>query len=158
MSTCRMHYPAYSALMLQSTLSLGIRTTLAYCPIRHSGTKLFISTAVERAKCGPSAMLKTFKDVSSLGSSQAFFNTEQYNLTAFISIQERCSHHIQCGIVMLQDKSNKWEAWKDEYVCICLRFFEHYRANVCSALHTEIKWQKMQRKKLLNTSFMQKTE
>lgn len=32
---------------------------------------------------------------------------------------------------MLQDKSSTWKAWKDECVCICLRFLEHCWANVC---------------------------
>ena len=40
-------------------------------------------------------------------------------------------------------------------MCASVRlFFKLHRANVCSALHTEIKRQKMQRKKLLKTSFI----
>lgn len=57
-------------------------------------------------------------------------------------------------------RRQKEQTWEKMSVCICLAvvvFSMLYRANVCSAVHAEIKTRNMQRKKLLKTSFTYKT-
>lgn len=155
MSTQRIHDPAYSALVLESTLSLCIRAALAYCLIRHFASKLFISTAVEGAKRGPSATLQTVKDVSSLGSSPGiYFNTEQCNLTAFISFKKDVLTIFSvalwcCKIKAAHGKRERMSVCASVYV-----FWNIAEQMFAPALHTETERQKMQRKKLLNTYFM----
>lgn len=47
------------------------------------------SNVCEQSKAGPSATPKTFKNVSSFGSSQEFILTpKQYSLTAFLSFKK----------------------------------------------------------------------
>lgn len=85
MSTHRKHYPAFSALVLLSTLSLGIRTILAYCLIRHFGLKSFISMAVSSVKMWEFCNAENLQGcVIFWLFSGIYFKTEQYNLKAFI--------------------------------------------------------------------------
>lgn len=78
---------------------------------------------MERAK-RPSPAPKPYKDVSCFGFYQAFIFTPNDTVWRLYSFQERCSHHIQCGIVMQRDKSKESvKGWVCVHLFVWVSFF-----------------------------------